>query len=170
MKNIVLIGMPGTGKSVVGRALAQRLHYTFLDADDLIVQTTGKTLPEILRTEGLEAFLEIEGRVGESVNCENTVIATGGSMVLSDAAMAHLKENGIAVWLETPLSQISGRMPEDLTERGIAAPQGMTIRQIYEQREPLYAKYADLIVASRDGEDDTARQVEEVMRTVGMRL
>ena len=170
MKNIVLIGMPGTGKSVVGRALAQRLHYTFLDADDLIVQTTGKTLPEILRTEGLEAFLEIEGRVGESVNCENTVIATGGSMVLSDAAMAHLKENGIAVWLETPLSQISGRMPEDLTERGIAAPQGMTIRQIYEQREPLYAKYADLIVVSRDGEDDTAHQVEQVMRTVGMQL
>ena len=170
MKNIVLIGMPGTGKSVVGRALAQRLHYTFLDADDLIVQTTGKTLPEILRTEGLEAFLEIEGRVGESVNCENTVIATGGSMVLSDAAMAHLKENGIAVWLETPLSQISGRMPEDLTDRGIAAPQGMTIRQIYEQREPLYAKYADLIVVSRDGEDDTAHQVEQVMRTVGMQL
>ena len=170
MKNIVLIGMPGTGKSVVGRALAQRLHYTFLDADDLIVQTTGKTLPEILRTEGLEAFLEIEGRVGESVNCENTVIATGGSMVLSDAAMAHLKENGIAVWLETPLSQISSRMPEDLTDRGIAAPQGMTIRQIYEQREPLYAKYADLIVVSRDGEDDTAHQVEQVMRTVGMQL
>lgn len=170
MKNIILIGMPGTGKSVVGKALAKRLDYTFVDADDVITETTGKTLPEILRTDGLDAFLEIEARVGKSMDYENTVIATGGSMVLSDAAMAHLKENGIAVWLETPLSQIAERMPEDLMDRGIAAPQGMTIREIYEQREPLYAKYADLIVVSRDGEHDTARQVEEVMRTAGMQL
>ena len=162
--------MPGTGKSVVGRALAERLDYTFVDVDDLITETTGKTLPEILRTEGLEAFLAIEGRIGEALDREDTVIATGGSMVLSERAMTHLKEKGVAVWLETPLSRISDRMPEDLTERGIAAPQGMTIQEIYRQREPLYAKYADLIVASRDGEDDTARQVEEVMRTVGMRL
>lgn len=111
MKNIVLIGMPGTGKSVVGRALADRLGYTFVDADDLIVQATGRTLPEILRTEGLEAFLSIEGRVGMDLTCSDTVIATGGSMVLSGAAMAHLKENGVAVWLETPLSRIADRMP-----------------------------------------------------------
>ena len=170
MKNLVLIGMPGTGKSVVGHALAQRLGYTFIDVDDLIVRDTGKTLPEILRTEGLEAFLRAECRAGERLECENTVIATGGSMVLSETAMAHLKENGITVWLETPLSQIAERMPEDLLDRGIAAPPGTSIREIYEQRTPLYAKYADLIVSSRAGEDDTARQVEEVMRTVGMRL
>lgn len=170
MKNIVLIGMPGTGKSVVGRALAERLHYAFIDADDLIVETTGKTLPEILRMEGLDQFLSIEGRIGETMDCQNTVIATGGSMVLSDDAMANLKKNGIAVWLETPISQISDRMPEDLVDRGIAAMPGVTIRQIYEQREPLYAKYADLIVASCSGEDATAHQVEQVMRTVGMAL
>ena len=170
MKNIVLIGMPGTGKSVVGRALAERLHYAFIDADDLIVETTGKTLPEILRMEGLDQFLSIEGRIGETMDCQNTVIATGGSMVLSDDAMANLKKNGIAVWLETPISQISDRMPEDLVDRGIAAMPGVTIRQIYEQREPLYAKYADLIVASCSGEDATAHQVEQVMRTVGMKL
>ena len=170
MKNVILIGMPGTGKSVVGRALAERLGYTFIDADDVIVKTTGKTLPEILRTDGLDAFLEIEAGVGETMDYEDTVIATGGSMVLSEKAMEHLKENGVVVWLETPLSQINDRMPDDLTDRGIAAPQGMTIRQIYEQREPLYAKYADLIVASKDGEHDTAHQVEAVMRTVGMSL
>ena len=170
MKNVILIGMPGTGKSVVGRALAERLGYTFIDADDVIVETAGKTLPEILRTDGLDTFLEIEARVGETMEYENTVIATGGSMVLYEKAMEHLKENGVAVWLETPLSQINDRMPDDLTDRGIAAPQGMTIRQIYEQREPLYAKYADLIVASKDGEHDTAHQVEAVMRTVGMSL
>ena len=170
MKNVILIGMPGTGKSVVGRALAERLGYTFIDADDVIVETAGKTLPEILRTDGLDTFLEIEARVGETMEYENTVIATGGSMVLYEKAMEHLKENGVVVWLETPLSQISDRMPDELTDRGIAAPQNMTIRQIYEQREPLYARYADLIVASKDGEDDTAHQVEAVMRTVGMSL
>lgn len=170
MKKVILIGMPGTGKSVVGRALAERLGYTFIDADDVIVETAGKTLPEILRTDGLDTFLEIEARVGETMEYENTVIATGGSMVLYEKAMEHLKENGVVVWLETPLSQINDRMPDDLTDRGIAAPQGMTIRQIYEQREPLYAKYADLIVASKDGEHDTAHQVEAVMRTVGMSL
>lgn len=170
MKNVILIGMPGTGKSVVGRALAERLGYTFIDADDVIVETAGKTLPEILRTDGLDTFLEIEARVGETMEYENTVIATGGSMVLYEKAMEHLKENGVVVWLETPLSQINDRMPDDLTDRGIAAPQGMTIRQIYEQREPLYARYADLIVASKDGEHDTAHQVEAVMRTVGMSL
>ena len=170
MKNLILIGMPGTGKSVVGRALAERLHYTFVDADDLIVGATGKTLPEILRTEGLEAFLSIEGRVGETLTCENTVIATGGSMVLSQAAMEHLKENGVTIWLETPFALLSDRMPEDLTDRGIAARPGMSLREIYEERKPLYAKYADLIVASREGEQDTAGQVEEVMRTVGMSL
>ena len=170
MKNIILIGMPGTGKSVVGRALAERLGYTFVDADDQIVEATGKTLPEILRTEGLEALLSIEGRVGETLNCENTVIATGGSMVLSAAAMEHLKENGVTIWLETPFALLSDRMPEDLTDRGIAARPGMSLREIYEERKPLYARYADLIVASREGEQDTAGQVEEVMRTVGMSL
>lgn len=167
MKNIILIGMPGTGKSTVGRTLAERLNFAFVDADDLIRAATGKTLPEILRTEGLNALLYTEGTVGEALNRRNTVIATGGSMVLSDAAMRHLKENGIVVWLETPLSQIKNRLPDDLTDRGIAAPAGSTVEEIYRQREPLYAKYADLIVASRSGEQDTADQVEQVMRSIG---
>lgn len=170
MKNLILIGMPGTGKSVVGQALAAHLNYDFVDADDVITETTGKTLPEILRSDGLDKFLEIEAKVGETMNYEDTVIATGGSMVLSDSAMRHLQANGVTVWLETPLRSISDRMPEDLWDRGIAAPQGVTIQEIYKQRQPLYAKYADLIVVSREGEDDTARQVEEVMRTVGMSL
>lgn len=170
MKNIILIGMPGTGKSVVGRTLAQRLDYTFVDMDDLIVEATGKTLPEILREDGLEEFFKIEEKIGVELDRSDTVVSTGGSMVLYEDAMEHLKENGVIVWLETPLSQIMERMPADLVDRGIAAPAGMTIRQIYEQREPLYAKYADLIVASRDGADDTACQVQQMLRTVGINL
>ena len=170
MKNIVLIGMPGTGKSVVGHALAQRLNYTFVDLDESIVEATGKTLPEILREDGLEEFFKIEEKIGVELDRSDTVVSTGGSMVLYEDAMEHLKENGVIVWLETPLSQIEERMPADLTDRGIAARAGMTIRQIYEQREPLYARYADLIVASRDGADDTANQVQQMMRTVGITL
>lgn len=170
MKNVILIGMPGTGKSVVGRALAERLGAAFVDVDDLIVAQTGKTLPEILRTEGLDAFLRIEEEVGASIAMESTVIATGGSLVLSERAMEHLRKTGVVVWLETPLSQISSRMPEDLTDRGIAAPDGRTIYEIYKDREAFYARYADLIVASCDGEEDTAKMVETIMRTVGIHL
>ena len=170
MKNIVLIGMPGTGKSVVGHALAQRLNYTFVDLDESIVEATGKTLPEILREDGLEEFFRIEEKIGMELDRTNTVVSTGGSMVLYEDAMAHLRENGVIVWLETPLSQIAERMPLNLTDRGIAAPAGMTLRQIYEQREPLYAKYADLIVVSRDGADGTAREVLQMLRTVGIEL
>ena len=170
MKNIVLIGMPGTGKSTVGKTLAKELHYDFVDVDDLIVEATGKTLPQILRTDGLEKFLKIEEEIGEQLNRDSTVIATGGSMVLYESAMAHLRKNGVVVWLETPLSAISDRMPDDLTDRGIAAQPGMTIRQIYEQREPLYAKHADLIEASGPNEQETALQVLQMIRTVGISL
>lgn len=170
MKNIVLIGMPGTGKSVVGHALAQRLNYTFVDLDESIVEATGKTLPEILREDGLEEFFKIEEKIGVELDRSDTVVSTGGSMVLYEDAMAHLRENGVIVWLETPLSQIAERMPLNLTDRGIAAPAGMTLRQIYEQREPLYAKYADLIVVSRDSADGTAREVLQMLRTVGIEL
>ena len=168
MENIVLIGMPGTGKSVVGQALASRLGYDFVDVDDLIVEKAGKTLPEILRQDGLDAFYRIEGSVGLSLQRKHTVIATGGSMVLYPEAMKHLKKNSVVVWLQTPFSLIQERMPADLYDRGIAAPKGESLREIYEERRALYATYADLIVACREGEDDTAHLVEEVMRTVGL--
>lgn len=170
MKNLILIGMPGTGKSAVGKALAERLGYTFLDVDDVIMERTGKTLKELLLEIDVDGFVELEGKMGESLELSDTVIATGGSMVLSGGAMEHLRKNGVCVWLETPLRDIEGRMPEDLWDRGIAAARGMTIREIYQEREPLYAKYADVIVVSQQGEDVTAQAVEQVMRTVGMSL
>ena len=167
MKNIVLIGMPGTGKSVVGQVLADYFQYRFVDLDDLIADMAKMSLPDILRTQGLDAFLEIEREVGMSVSMNDTIIATGGSMVLSDDAMQNLRKNSLVVWLETPLSKISDRMPDDLIDRGIAAPAGMTIREIYLHRQPLYAQYADLIVVSQDDPENTAQQVVAMMRTVG---
>lgn len=170
MKNLVLIGMPGTGKSVVGQVLAEYLSYAFVDADDLITEVSGKTLPEVLRTEGVEAFLALEEQVGTEAFPKRTVIATGGSMVLSEAAMINLKRDALVIWLETPISKINDRMPDDLIDRGIAAPAGMTIREIYQQRQPLYARYADLIVVSKEDPQSTARQVLDLMRTVGVEL
>ena len=125
-------------------------------------------LPEILRQDGLEAFYEIENKVGTDLNRTHTVIATGGSMVLYPEAMAHLKKGSTVIWLQTPFSQLENRMPADLYGRGIAVPAGTPLREIYEERCVLYARYADLIVASQDGESDTARLVEDVMRTVGL--
>ena len=122
----------------------------------------------VLRQDGLEAFYEIENKVGTDLNRTHTVIATGGSMVLYPEAMAHLKEGSTVIWRQTPFSQLEKRMPADLYDRGIAVPAGTPLREIYEERCVLYARYADLIVASQDGESDTARLVEDVMRTVGL--
>ena len=145
MKNIVLIGMPGTGKSTVGKALADRLGYDFVDADDLIVQTTGKTLPEILRQDGLEAFYEIENKVGTDLNRTHTVIATGGSAVFGANAMAHLKEIGTVVYLKLPYRELERRL-SDIKGRGVVLRDGQTLHDLYEERVPLSEKYADVIV------------------------
>ena len=142
MKNIILIGMPGTGKSAVGHALAARLGYAFADVDDIIREQTGKPLRLLLEELGVEEFLALECQIGESLNLSRAVVATGGSMVLSPRAMEHLRKNGITVWLETPLREIENRMPEDLWDRGIAAPQGMDLRAIYQDISCAYAAYA----------------------------
>jgi len=102
MENIILIGMPGSGKSTVGRALAEQLGYTFIDADDLIVLADGRTLPEILRSDGVEGLLAVESRVGETLECENTVIATGGSVVYGARAMKWLHEIGTVIYIRIP--------------------------------------------------------------------
>ncbi|MCI8630858.1 MAG: AAA family ATPase, partial [Firmicutes bacterium] len=95
MKNVILIGMPGTGKSTVGVILAKRLGYDFIDQDIVIALREERQLSEIIEQDGIDRFLEIEGEVGLGINAERTVIATGGSAVFSDAAMQHFKENGV---------------------------------------------------------------------------
>ena len=143
LKNIVLIGMPGSGKSTIGARLAKNLHYPLIDTDRLIMDTTGHTLPELLQIRGLEGFLALEGQVGAQLACEGCVIATGGSMVLSETAMRNLKRESVTVWLDTALTELERRIRAN-ADRGIAAKPGTTIEEIDAVRRPLYARYADI--------------------------
>lgn len=165
MKNVILIGMPGTGKSTVGVILAKRLGYDFIDQDIVIALREGRQLSEIIDQDGIDRFLEIEGKVGESIECESTVIATGGSAVFSDNAMKHFKENGVCIWLETPISVLEERLINgSREERGVAAPADMTLADIYALREPLYTKYADIRIVCDCDADGVARKIKDALK------
>lgn len=145
MKNVILIGMPGAGKSTVGVVLAKRLVYTFLDSDLVIQQKYGKLLHELIREHGVEGFWKIENDVNAGLTCNKTVIATGGSAIYGAEAMEHLRSIGTVVYLRLTLSQIEERLG-DLTERGVTLREGQDLKALYEERTPLYEKYAHVII------------------------
>lgn len=143
--NIVLIGMPGVGKSTVGVILAKVLGYQFLDADLLIQKQEGKLLKEIIEEVGTEGFIEVENRVNAGIVCSNTIIATGGSVIYGTQAMEHLKKIGMVVYLELPYADIEQRL-SDIKGRGVVLKDGQTLYDLYMERTPLYEKYADLCI------------------------
>ena len=164
MKNIVLIGMPGAGKSTVGVLLAKTLGYAFLDTDLVIQEREGKLLQDLVDELGVEAFLEREADAICSVDCVNTVIAPGGSAVCRDRAMEHLKSLGRIVYLHLPLEELEHRL-HNISTRGIAMAPGETLAHIYDYRSPLYRKYADLTVeAGRQTLEETVEQVLNALR------
>lgn len=143
--NIILIGLPTSGKSTVGVVLAKVLGMQFLDTDLVIQRETSKRLNEIIEAEGAEGFLRIEGAVCTSIEAENTVVATGGSAVFSPEAMAHLKKNGVAVYLQITLQELKNRL-RDAKARGVVLRDGESVEELYEERDPLYRRYADVTV------------------------
>lgn len=145
MENIILIGMPGCGKSTVGVVLAKVLGYHFIDADLLIQEREDRLLSEIIEEEGPEGFNRIENEVNASIDAHRTVIATGGSVVYGNEAMKHLREIGTVLYLRLSLEELQTRLG-DLVERGISMKEGQTLKDLYEERTPLYEKYAQLIV------------------------
>lgn len=145
MNNVILIGMPGCGKSTVGIVLAKVMGYRFLDSDLLIQEKENRLLSEIIEQDGLEKFSEIENKVNASVNAERSVIATGGSVVYGKEAMEHFKNIGIVVYIKLPYEEIANRLG-DLAKRGVSIRNGQTLLDLYNERVPLYEKYADIII------------------------
>lgn len=139
--NIILIGMPGAGKSTVGVVLAKRLGYRFVDSDLVIQDKYGKLLHELIEENGVEGFWKIENDVNASLDLHKSVIATGGSVIYGEEAMEHLRRMGTVVYLKLPCEEVAERLG-DLNARGVTLMPGQTLSDLYEERVPLYEKYA----------------------------
>lgn len=161
--NIVLLGMPGAGKSTVGVLLAKSLGKKFLDTDLLIQEKEGRLLSEIIREDGLEGFLSVENRINAAVEVTDTVIAPGGSVIYGKEAMEHLTQTAVAVYLKLSYEAVCARLG-DLTKRGVARKPGQTLRDLYEERCPLYERYADFVVEC-DGQE-IGKTLQSVMENL----
>lgn len=149
MKNIVLIGMPTCGKSTVGVLLAKTLGIGFYDTDLCIQQREHRLLQQILDERGITYFLDAERDAILSLECENAVVATGGSAVFRDEAMQKLKRDGTVVFLDISPRTVKTRL-KNITTRGVAAPKNQSIDDIFRERQPLYQKYADITLQTDD--------------------
>lgn len=155
MNNIILIGMPGAGKSTIGVVLAKRLGYRFTDSDLVIQEKTGMLLHQIIEEKGIDGFIEVENDINTSLCMERSVIATGGSAVYGREAMEHFKAEGIVIYLKLSYPSVADRLG-DLNERGVAVREGQTLADLYEERVPYYERYADITV---DCENRTIKDI-----------
>ena len=152
--------MPGSGKSTLGVLYAKAEMYAFCDTDLLVQQREKLPLFKIIEKKGLEGFLESESKVVSSIHgYHRTVIATGGSVVLSESAMKNLQKNGIIVYIKLPIEEIRKRV-RNITTRGIVMEKNSTLDDVYRERTPLYEKYADVIV------DCTGFKTEESLAAI----
>lgn len=142
-RNVVLIGMPGAGKSTVGPMLAKALKMPFIDTDQLIRSQEKSSLQELISKKGMDGFIRIEEKVILNLKVENHIIATGGSAVYSEAAINHLKSGGTVIFLNAKPYQLARRI-KNVGKRGIAIKSGQTLEELYRERLPLYRKYSDI--------------------------
>jgi shikimate kinase len=159
MKNIILIGMPSAGKSTLGVILAKTLGMNFTDTDIVIQENTGRLLQKIINLDGIDAFLKIEERAILSLNLTGSVIATGGSVVLSERSMDYLKKDGIVIYFYIRFEELTHRL-NNITTRGIVLAKGQSLLDLYNQRIILYEKYADITIECSD------MNVEKIIETV----
>ncbi len=163
--NVILIGMPGCGKSTLGVLVAKIGGMKFLDTDIGLQTLTGMTLNEMIRRDGVAKFKKAEELYLLTLSEQNTVIATGGSAVYSDAAMKKLAYDGRIVYLRVPYEQIERRVG-DLKKRGVVMENGQTLRDLYDERTPLYEKYADVTVDVKP--DYVSNAAIELARVLGL--
>lgn len=159
MKNIVLIGMPGAGKSTIGVILAKVIGYNFIDSDLLIQEREGCLLKDIIERDGLNGLIAIENKVNSEINAQHSVIATGGSVIYGKEAMEHLREIGTVVYIKLSFETINNRLG-NIKQRGVVFREGQTLRSLYQERCPLYEQYAHIII---DGE---GLGIEELMERI----
>lgn len=159
MKNIVLIGMPGAGKSTVGVILAKVLGYQFIDSDLLIQEQEKCLLRDIIERDGLDGLISIEEQVNADIDVNDSVIATGGSVIYGAKAMEHLREIGIVVYIKLSYETIRKRLG-NIKQRGVVFKEGQTLYDLYMERCPLYEAYAHLIIEAED------LGMEEVMEKI----
>lgn len=159
MDNIVLIGMPGAGKSTVGVILAKVLGMNFIDSDLLIQEQEGMLLKDIIKKEGQEGYIDIENQVNRDISVKNTVIATGGSVVYCPQAMEHFCDTSKVVYIKLTYDTISKRLG-NIRRRGVVLREGQTLYDLYEERIPLYEKYAHITV------DAEGFGIEELMERI----
>ncbi len=157
--NVTLIGMPGAGKSTVGVLLAKSMLMDFVDTDLLIQRKYGMSLCEFIEKYGEEEFKRAENDVISSLNCENTVIATGGSAVYGEGGMKHLCEISTIVYLSVPVENLNERL-SNIRTRGVVMKKGESIEQLFQRRSPLYEKYAQITV------DCSALRAEECVDAI----
>lgn len=161
--NITLIGMPGSGKSTVGQALAKRLGLQFVDVDQVIIRKTGQTLAEILDDVGDAGFRQVEERINAELDVQDSVIAPGGSVIYGPLAMAHLRDISTVVYLQVEHDELLRRLG-DLHARGVSILPGQTFRDLYNERCPYYERYAHLIVDTKGlNLDQVAEKIAEMM-------
>ena len=163
MNNIILIGMPGCGKSTIGVVLAKNLGFRFIDSDLLIQEQEHRLLHEIIEQDGLDGFNRIENQVNASIDTDSSVIATGGSVVYGHEAMAHLKEIGTVLYLKLPETELQKRLG-DLNQRGVAIKEGQSLHSLYQERIPLYEKYADITI------DCSGREIRDCVSVINRLL
>lgn len=163
MKNIVLIGMPGAGKSTIGVVLAKVLGYQFIDADLMIQEQEKRLLKDIIEEEGLEEFIEIENRVNASIQAEQTVIATGGSVIYGEEAMNHLREIATVVYIKLSYQTLTERLG-NIKQRGVVLKKGQDLYGLYQERCPLYETYAHVIIEAE------GMGIEELMECIAEKI
>ncbi|MBO5260225.1 MAG: shikimate kinase [Agathobacter sp.] len=164
--NIVLIGMPGVGKSTIGVILAKVLGYQFVDADLLIQQQEGKLLKDIIADVGTEGFIQVENRVNASIQAEKTIIATGGSVVYGKEAMEHLKSIGTVIYLKVSFEILQKRLA-DIKGRGVVLKEGQDLCALFEERAPLYENYADIEISEEDlSVEETVEKLVEILQNL----